>query len=152
MRLTCVWSISIKPEVIQRFVEEAQIGGQLQHPGIAPIYELGQFADKRPFFSMKLVQKGPDTLVFEGAGTGGVRVGAVENGVDSTRGAGKAGMRGAALPSDARRKGPDTLVFEGAGKGGVRVGVVENGVDSTRGAGKAGMRGAALPSDARKTR
>ncbi len=44
------------PEVIQRFVEEAQIGGQLQHPGIAPIYELGQFADKRPFFAMKLVK------------------------------------------------------------------------------------------------
>jgi WD40 repeat protein/serine/threonine protein kinase len=49
-----------KPEVVQRFIEEAQIGGQLQHPGIAPIYELGQFADRRPFFSMKLV-KG-DTL------------------------------------------------------------------------------------------
>lgn len=49
-----------KPDVIQRFIEEAQIGGQLQHPGIAPIYELGQFADQRPFFSMKLV-KG-DTL------------------------------------------------------------------------------------------
>jgi hypothetical protein len=45
-----------KQEVIQRFVEEAQIGGQLQHPGIAPIYELGQFADKRPFFAMKLVK------------------------------------------------------------------------------------------------
>lgn len=45
-----------KPEVIQRFIEEAQIGGQLQHPGIAPIYELGQFADQRPFFSMKLVK------------------------------------------------------------------------------------------------
>ena len=45
-----------KPDVIQRFVEEAQIGGQLQHPGIAPVYELGQFADKRPFFSMKLVK------------------------------------------------------------------------------------------------
>ncbi|MDA0921596.1 MAG: serine/threonine-protein kinase [Planctomycetota bacterium] len=45
-----------KPEVIQRFVEEAQIGGQLQHPGIAPIYELGQFSDKRPFFAMKLVK------------------------------------------------------------------------------------------------
>lgn len=45
-----------RPEVVQRFVEEAQIGGQLQHPGIAPIYELGQFADKRPFFSMKLVK------------------------------------------------------------------------------------------------
>ena len=45
-----------RPEVVQRFVEEAQIGGQLQHPGIAPIYELGQFADERPFFAMKLVQ------------------------------------------------------------------------------------------------
>ena len=44
------------PEVIQRFVKEAQIGGQLQHPGIAPIYELGQFPDKRPFFAMKLVR------------------------------------------------------------------------------------------------
>jgi serine/threonine protein kinase/WD40 repeat protein/tetratricopeptide (TPR) repeat protein len=45
-----------RPEVIQRFIEEAQIGGQLQHPGIAPIYELGQFLDKRPFFAMKLVK------------------------------------------------------------------------------------------------
>ena len=45
-----------KPEVIQRLVEEAQIGWQLQHPGIAPVYELWQFADKRPFFSMKLVK------------------------------------------------------------------------------------------------
>ena len=45
-----------RPDVIQRFIEEAQIGGQLQHPGIAPIYELGQFADRRPFFSMKLVR------------------------------------------------------------------------------------------------
>lgn len=45
-----------KPDVVQRFVEEAQIGGQLQHPGIAPVYELGQFQDERPFFSMKLVK------------------------------------------------------------------------------------------------
>ncbi|MEM9138138.1 MAG: serine/threonine-protein kinase, partial [Cyanobacteria bacterium P01_F01_bin.42] len=49
-----------KPEVIQRFVEEAQIGGQLQHPGIAPVYELGQFDDSRPYFTMKLVNG--DTL------------------------------------------------------------------------------------------
>ena len=45
-----------KPAVIQRFVEEAQIGGQLQHPGIVPVYELGQFQDRRPFFTMKLVK------------------------------------------------------------------------------------------------
>ena len=45
-----------KPEVVQRFVEEAQIGGQLQHPGIAPVYELGRFDDHSPFFTMKLVK------------------------------------------------------------------------------------------------
>src|SRR6516225_3301196 len=45
-----------KPDLVRRFVEEAQIGGQLQHPGVVPIYELGTFADRRPFFSMKLVK------------------------------------------------------------------------------------------------
>ncbi len=45
-----------KPDVVRRFVEEAQINGQLQHPGIVPVYELGQFADERPFFTMKLVK------------------------------------------------------------------------------------------------
>ena len=44
------------PELLTRFIEEAQIGGQLQHPGIVPIYELGTFADRRPYFAMKLVQ------------------------------------------------------------------------------------------------
>jgi len=45
-----------RPEVVQRFVEEAQIGGQLQHPGIVPVYELGRMKDERPFFTMKLVK------------------------------------------------------------------------------------------------
>ncbi|MEE8468205.1 MAG: serine/threonine protein kinase, partial [Planctomycetota bacterium] len=44
------------PAILQRFVEEAQIGGQLQHPGIVPVYELGLMADDRPFFTMKLVK------------------------------------------------------------------------------------------------
>jgi serine/threonine-protein kinase len=44
------------PDVLRRFVEEAQIGGQLQHPGIVPVYELGLMADQRPFFAMKLVE------------------------------------------------------------------------------------------------
>jgi hypothetical protein len=47
-----------KPELVRRFVEEAQIGGQLQHPGIVPVYELGAFADRRPYFTMKLVPPG----------------------------------------------------------------------------------------------
>ncbi len=43
------------PAALQRFVEEAQIGGQLEHPGIAPVYDLGVEAG-RPFFAMKLIQ------------------------------------------------------------------------------------------------
>jgi serine/threonine-protein kinase len=45
-----------RPEMVHRFIEEAQIGGQLQHPGIVPVYELGAFADCRPYFAMKLVK------------------------------------------------------------------------------------------------
>ena len=41
--------------VLRRFHEEAQIGGQLQHPGLVPVHELGTDGD-RPFFAMKLVE------------------------------------------------------------------------------------------------
>ena len=44
------------PEQVRRFVEEAQIAGQLQHPGIVPVYEIGLYADNRPYFTMKLVE------------------------------------------------------------------------------------------------
>jgi len=44
------------PEVVKRFVEEAQIGGQLQHPGIVPVYELGLIEDGRPFYATRLVR------------------------------------------------------------------------------------------------
>ena len=45
-----------RPEIERRFLEEAQVGGQLQHPGVVPVYELGRFPDARPYFAMKLVQ------------------------------------------------------------------------------------------------
>jgi serine/threonine-protein kinase len=45
-----------RPDLVQRFWEEAQIAAQLQHPGVAPVYEVGRFADERPYFTMKLVQ------------------------------------------------------------------------------------------------
>jgi tetratricopeptide (TPR) repeat protein len=41
-------------DILRRFAEEARIGGQLQHPGIVPVYELGS-DEERPFFAMKLV-------------------------------------------------------------------------------------------------
>jgi serine/threonine-protein kinase len=45
-----------QPEVVRRFFEEAQIAGQLQHPGVVPVHELGVLPDGRPFFAMKLVE------------------------------------------------------------------------------------------------
>ena len=44
------------PEMIRRFVEEAQIAGQLQHPGIVPVYELGRLPDDRLYIAMKLIR------------------------------------------------------------------------------------------------
>jgi eukaryotic-like serine/threonine-protein kinase len=44
------------PDMIRRFIEEAQIGGQLQHPGVVPVYELGTLPDRRPYFAMKLIR------------------------------------------------------------------------------------------------
>ena len=38
-----------------RFVEEAQITGQLEHPNIVPVHELGTDADGRPWLAMKEV-------------------------------------------------------------------------------------------------
>ncbi len=42
--------------IVQRFVEEAQIAGQLQHPGVLQVYELGLRPDGRPYFTMKLIK------------------------------------------------------------------------------------------------
>jgi serine/threonine protein kinase len=44
-----------RPDVSRRFIEEARIGGQLQHPGVVPGYDIGRFGD-RPYFTMKLVK------------------------------------------------------------------------------------------------
>ncbi len=41
---------------LERFVEEAQVTGQLDHPGIVPIHELGVDRNGRVFFSMQLVK------------------------------------------------------------------------------------------------
>ena len=57
------------PQVVRRFVEEAQIGGQLQHPGVVPVYELGTLPDRRPYFAMKLV-KGRTLAALLGERTG----------------------------------------------------------------------------------
>jgi tetratricopeptide (TPR) repeat protein len=40
----------------RRFAEEARIAGQLQHPGIPPVHDLGTLPDGRPFLAMKLIK------------------------------------------------------------------------------------------------
>jgi serine/threonine-protein kinase len=39
-----------------RFLQEAQITGQLEHPGIVPIYEVGRHPDNQPFYTMRFVR------------------------------------------------------------------------------------------------
>ena len=39
-----------------RFLHEAEITGGLEHPGIVPIYALGQNSDGRPYYTMRLVK------------------------------------------------------------------------------------------------
>lgn len=45
---------SISDEAVRRLIKEAQITGQLQHPGIVPVYEVNY--EGRPFYTMKLVK------------------------------------------------------------------------------------------------
>jgi tRNA A-37 threonylcarbamoyl transferase component Bud32/tetratricopeptide (TPR) repeat protein len=39
-----------------RFVREAEITGNLEHPGVVPVYGLGQYADGRPFYAMRFIK------------------------------------------------------------------------------------------------
>jgi len=52
-----------------RFLEEAQVTGQLEHPGIVPVHELGLDEEGRVYFTMRLVRGETLTSVFEKART-----------------------------------------------------------------------------------
>jgi eukaryotic-like serine/threonine-protein kinase len=43
-------------EARQRFLMEAEITGSLEHPGVVPVYGLGQYADGRPFYAMRFIR------------------------------------------------------------------------------------------------
>ena len=42
--------------VLRRFLDEAYITGQLQHPGIPAVHQVGSLPDGRPFLAMKLIK------------------------------------------------------------------------------------------------
>ncbi len=44
------------PGPLSRFVQEGKITGQLEHPGIVPVYELGQRTDGSVYYTMKFVR------------------------------------------------------------------------------------------------
>lgn len=50
---------AVDEKTLGRFVEEAQVTGQLDHPGIVPVHEIGLDAQGQVFFTMRLV-KGDD--------------------------------------------------------------------------------------------
>ena len=39
-----------------RFLVEAEVTGGLEHPGVVPVYGLGQYADGRPFYAMRFIK------------------------------------------------------------------------------------------------
>ena len=45
-----------EPESRIRFVQEAEITGGLEHPGIVPVYGLGSYADGRPYYAMRFIR------------------------------------------------------------------------------------------------
>jgi tetratricopeptide (TPR) repeat protein/tRNA A-37 threonylcarbamoyl transferase component Bud32 len=44
-----------QPDAVRRLLKEAQVTGQLQHPGIVPVHAVDRLPDGRPYFVMKLI-------------------------------------------------------------------------------------------------
>jgi serine/threonine-protein kinase len=44
------------PTSRHRFVNEAEITGGLEHPGVVPVYGLGTYADGRPYYAMRFIR------------------------------------------------------------------------------------------------
>ena len=55
----------VDSKTLGRILEEAQVTGQLDHPGIVPVHELGLDSDGRVYFTMKLVKGESLAAVFE---------------------------------------------------------------------------------------
>jgi serine/threonine-protein kinase len=54
---TLIGGATAERALVQRFVEEARITGQLEHPSVIPIYDLGVLADGQPFYVMRVVPR-----------------------------------------------------------------------------------------------
>ena len=61
---------NVDARTLTRFVDEARIASQLNHPGIVPVHELGTDETGRAFFTMKLVHGEDLSRVFHHVRTG----------------------------------------------------------------------------------
>ena len=64
----------VDAELMTRFLAEARITGQLEHPNIVPVYELGQRSDGRLYYTMRVVRGQTMSLALERATTLGGRL------------------------------------------------------------------------------
>ena len=53
---TLIEGSNVSDYVLKKFVEEAQVTAQLEHPNIVPVHDFGYFSGGEVFFTMKLVQ------------------------------------------------------------------------------------------------
>ena len=47
---------ALDPVARHRFLQEAEITGKLEHPGVAPVYGAGEDPDGRPYYAMRFIQ------------------------------------------------------------------------------------------------
>ncbi|HEY2839510.1 MAG TPA: protein kinase [Pirellulales bacterium] len=45
-----------RADVRERFLFEAEVTGRLDHPGVAPVYSVGEAPDGRPFYAMRFIR------------------------------------------------------------------------------------------------
>ena len=45
------------PELVQRFIAEARVTAQLEHPGIIPVYDVGETSSGEAFYTMRVVER-----------------------------------------------------------------------------------------------
>ena len=48
------WKDSLEAQ--QRFVQEAKVTGRLEHPGIVPVYAMGNWPDGQPYYAMRFIE------------------------------------------------------------------------------------------------
>ncbi|HOD51213.1 MAG TPA: WD40 repeat domain-containing serine/threonine-protein kinase [Candidatus Hydrogenedentes bacterium] len=79
---TAASPMRLSMQYLARFIQEARLTGQLQHPSIVPVYELGRRADGTLYYTMKLVRGSPLSRVIREAQSLGQRLGMISQFAD----------------------------------------------------------------------